>query len=511
MNKLVFSGALLGALLIGAGAGAWLFSTAPSSGGEAASDDTSADSGKGEPLYWVAPMDDSYRRDEPGQSPMGMDLVPVYAEDQENEPGDVRVDPTVQHNLGLKLGEVARGPFHRPVTTTGYVTTNQDRLNHYHVRARGWISELSVATEGDPVKAGQKLFEFYSPEIVNIQQEYLQALRDQRPALARSSVATLRAKGVSDREIERLQETEEVRQQLHYYADRDGYVFNLDVREGNYVDLAQNLMSLGSLEDIWVIVEVFERQASLLEPGQSVTLTAGAYPGQEWEGELDYLYPTLNENQRTLRARLTFPNEEGQLKPGMFVQAQVHTDQREDVLTAPASAVIRTGAGARVVLKAGPERFRSVPVKLGARADDRIEILAGLEAGDQVVVDGQFLIDSESSREADLSRFETAPEQNGADETSRSPTEHEEMDHEAMGHGDMDHGEMDHGGNHSDMNHDEMDHEGMDHENMDHDQMNHNDMDHEDMDHGSMNHGDMDHGEMDHGNMDHEGMTGGDQ
>lgn len=458
MNKLLFSGALLGALLAGVGAGAWLFSAAPSTGGGATAE-TQADSAseKGEPLYWVAPMDDSYRRDKPGKSPMGMDLVPVYAEDQESEPGDVQIDPTVQHNLGLKLGEVTRGPFHRPITTTGYVAANQDRLKHYHVRAQGWISELSVATEGDPVKAGQKLFEFYSPEIVNIQQEYLQALREQRPALARSSVATLQAKGVSDREIQRLQESREVRERLHYYADRDGYVFNLGVREGNYVDLPQNLMSLGSLEDIWVIVEVFERQAGLLEAGQPVTLTAEAYPGREWSGQLGYLYPTLNENQRTVRARLIFPNEDGQLKPGMFVQASIQTGRREAVLTAPASSIIRTGAGARVVLKVGPERFRSVPVKLGARANDRVEILAGLEVGDQVVVDGQFLIDSESSREADLSRFETAPNENSGEDKAHSPTE----DHEAIEHGDMDHGSMDH----SDMNHrgmdDEMNHEDM--------------------------------------------------
>lgn len=458
MNKLLFSGALLGALLAGVGAGAWFFS-APPTGGEASTNDNSAAASEKEPLYWVAPMDDSYRRDEPGKSPMGMDLVPVYAEDQQSEPGDVQIDPTVQHNLGLKLGKVTRGPFHRPVTTTGYVMANQDRLKHYHVRAQGWISELSVATEGDPVKAGQKLFEFYSPEIVNIQKEYLQALREQRPALAQSSLASLEAKGVSDREIKRLQETGEVRQRLHYYADRDGYVFNLGVREGNFVDLPQNLMSLGSLEDIWVMLEVFEHQAGLLETGQPVTLTADAYPGREWSGQLDYLYPTLNENQRTLRARSVFPNEDGRLKPGMYVEARIHTQDREAVLTAPASAVIRTSAGARVVLKAGPERFRSVPVKLGAHARDRVEILAGLDAGDQVVVDGQFLIDSESSREADLSRFETASDQTGED----SPTEN----HDAMGHSEMDHGSM---------SHDDMDHGGMDHEGMNHEGMNHDDM-----------------------------------
>ncbi len=157
-----------------------------------------------EPLYWVAPMEDSYRRNEPGKSPMGMDLVPVYAEDQKREPGDVRIDPGIAQNLGLKLADVTEAPLAQTIHTVGMVEVNQQQVQHFHVRASGWITELAVATEGDPVQAGEKLFEFYSPEIVNLQKEYLQSLRDNIPGRAEGSLSQMRAKGVSEREIERL-------------------------------------------------------------------------------------------------------------------------------------------------------------------------------------------------------------------------------------------------------------------------------------------------------------------
>ncbi|WP_341938077.1 efflux RND transporter periplasmic adaptor subunit [Marinimicrobium sp. C2-29] len=454
MNKSLSIGALLCALVLGAGAGIglslWYLSDSGSADNSGESSEAGEDGDKGEPLYWVAPMDDSYRRDEPGQSPMGMDLVPVYAGDEDDEPGDVRIEPTVEQNLGLKLGDVTRGDWSQPVETVGLVQVNQDRIKHYHVRATGWVSDLSVATEGDPVRAGQKLFEFYSPEIVNIQQEYLQGIRQDQPERARSSLSQLRAKGVSEREVERLKETREVREKLHYYSERDGYAVQLGVREGNFVDLAQNLMSIGSLDDIWLTVEVFERQAGLLAEGQPVTVTSDSYPGEEWQGEVDYLYPSLNADNRTLRARLVFPNEDGKLKPDMFVRARVDTGERNNVISAPASAVIRTGRGARVVKQVEPNRYRSVPVRIGHARDGRVEILEGLSAGDRVVVDGQFLIDSESSREAELLRMEPQEKQSPEEQQA------EAMDHSEMDQGDMDHSEMDHG---------EMDHEDMEHEN----------------------------------------------
>lgn len=467
MNKPLFFVALLGAFALGVGS--HLLWPEPSDNAE-----PSKTSDEKEPLYWVAPMDDSYRRDGPGKSPMGMDLVPVYAEDQKREPGDVRINPAVAQNLGLTLAEATHAPVGQTIETVGLVEVNQQQVQHFHVRASGWITELAVATEGDPVKAGEKLFEFYSPEISNLQREYLQSLRDQLRGRAEGSLSQMRAKGVSEREIERLKRERSVREKLRYYASRDGYVVQLGVREGNFVDLPQNLMSIGSLEDIWVNVELYEADAGRITTGQPVTLTTASYPGETWEGTVSYLYPTLNSDTRTLRARLEFANEEGRLKPGMFVRARIEPEDEQAVLSIPRSALIRTGAGTRVVREVEPEVYRSVPVKVGQVGRERAEILKGLRHGDRVVEDGRFLIDSESSREADLGRIETrTPEEDEAD--------HDAMDHDAMDQGDMDHGEM----NQDDMDHEEMDHSEMDHDSMNHDRENNDAQSpHEHHDHG---------------------------
>lgn len=403
MNKLHLSLALAAAILIGFAAG-WGLQYGPSHDNRRTD---ATDHDKGEPLYWVAPMDDDYRRDQPGKSPMGMDLVPVYADSEETtEAGQVKVSPTQAHNLGLTLGRVTRGDLSLPVRAFGQVVVNQDLLRHFHVRATGWVSDLSVAAEGDPVRAGQKLFEFYSPEIINLQREYLQGLDSQLPGQARLSLQKLRTRGVSEREIERLQKSRQIREKLHYYAERDGYVSQLGIREGKFVDLPQNLMSLGSLENIWVLIEVFERQAGLLSEGQEVTLTTETYPDETWRGQIDYLYPTLNPRNRSQTARLVFPNEGGRLKPGMYVEAQIDTDKRQAVLTMPRSALIETGQGQRVVLETGPGEYRSVPVKAGVGNRERVQVLTGLTEGDRVVTSAQFLIDSESSRDAELSRLD---------------------------------------------------------------------------------------------------------
>lgn len=472
MNKSVLLVALLGAFALGVGSQYFW----PTDSGSVEPSNADSDKTKDEPLYWVAPMDDSYRRDGPGQSPMGMDLVPVYADDQKREPGDVRIDPAVAQNLGLKLAEVTKAPLGEAIHTVGLVEVNQQQVQHFHVRASGWITELAVATEGDPVQAGEKLFEFYSPEIVNLQKEYLQSLRDNLPGRSDGSLAQMRAKGVSDREIERLKRERSVREKLHYYASRDGYVVQLGVREGNFVDLAQNLMSIGSLANIWVNVELFESDAARVEVGQAVRLSSASYPGERWDGTVSYLYPTLNTDTRTLRARLEFPNDEGRLKPGMFVSARLEPQDEQEVLSIPRSALIRTGSGTRVVREIDAEVYRSVAVKVGRIGAERAEILEGLQAGDRVVEDGLFLIDSESSRDADLSRLTSPPAPNDGED-------HESMDHSEMDHDDMDHSGMDHG---------EMDHSNMDHSEMNHDEMDHSDMDHQEADHENMQH---DHGE----------------
>lgn len=360
-----------------------------------------------EPLYWVAPMDANYRRDKPGKSPMGMDLVPVYAEDassETNTAGLVEIEPHVVNNLGVRTAEVEMQTVTSPINTVGYVQYNENKLVHIHPRVDGWIEKLYVRAEGDPVKAGQPLYELYSPELVNAQEEILIARRLKDKALLESSRERMRALQISDKFIDNLLKTGNVKQAVTFYSPQDGVVDKLEVRDGFYVTPGNNLMSIGQLDNVWVEAEVFERDAARVFEGQHVELTTEGYPGKIWQGKVDYIYPTLRAESRTLRLRISLDNPDLLLRPNMYALLRVHT-KSENKLVVPHEAVIRTGQQNRVVLALDEGKFKSVAVSLGRINSNYIEILDGLSEGETVVTSAQFLIDSESSKTSDFKRM----------------------------------------------------------------------------------------------------------
>lgn len=348
-------------------------------------------------LYWVAPMDPNYRRDEPGQSPMGMDLVPVYAGDEGREEGVVRIDPTVVSNLGVRTAPAERGPLFRRIDTVGNVGFDEDTVHHVHTRVEGWIENLATKASGDPVKEGQLLFEIYSPTLVNAQEEYLAALKSNNELLLTASTERLQALGVGPREISRLRSERAVRQRTPVYAESDGIIADLGVREGFFVTPATEVMSVAELDQVWVIAEVFERQAAWVKVGQSATVEFDYLPGQRWEGTVDYVYPELDPKTRTLKVRLRFENTAAELRPNMFARVSIAAAGFGEVVHVPREAVIRGGRVDRVVVALGDGKFRAQPVIIGIESGDRVAIRRGISAGDSVVVSGQFLIDSESN------------------------------------------------------------------------------------------------------------------
>jgi Cu(I)/Ag(I) efflux system membrane fusion protein len=160
---------------------------------------------------------------------------------------------------------------------------------------------------------------------------------------------------------------------------------------------------------VWVKAEVFERQAAQVKIGQLVTMTLGFVPGKTWQGQVDYVYPTLDANTRTLRVRLRFANIDMLLKPNMFAQVIIHTDSEEQTLLVPKEAVIRTGTQNRVVLVVAKGQYKSVEVSLGQVTNEYAQILNGVEVGEQVVISAQFLLDSESSIDSDFMRMSFSP------------------------------------------------------------------------------------------------------
>jgi Cu(I)/Ag(I) efflux system membrane fusion protein len=355
--------------------------------------------------YWVAPMDPNFRRDKPGKSPMGMDLVPVYEED-EDDSGAVTISPAIEQSLGVRTAAVERSRLGRLIDTVGYVTYDESLVAHIHLRVEGWIEKLFVSYEGERVKKGDPLFELYSPELVNAQEEYLEALRTGNKRLMRSSRDRLLSLDITDSQIDALKNSRKVRQNITFYAPQDGIVTSLNAPVGMYVKPATRVMSLVDLSRVWVQVEVFERQADWVKVGQPAEMSLSFLPGKLWEGDVVYVYPELSKKTRTLKVRLQFDNPDERLKPNMYANVKLYTGIKRDILIVPSEAVINSGRMTRVLVARGEGKFVPRKVTVGIESGNYTEILSGVEEGDRVVTSGQFLIDSEASLKGSLTRME---------------------------------------------------------------------------------------------------------
>jgi Cu(I)/Ag(I) efflux system membrane fusion protein len=358
-------------------------------------------------LYWVAPMDANYRRDKPGKSPMGMALVPVYT-NASGDAGKVIIAPEVIQNLGVRTATVQRSPLRRAIDTVGYVEYDETKVSHIHLRTEGWIEQLVAHSEGERISKGEQLLALYSPDLVNAQEEFVQALALGNNSLTRASRARLVALGIPADQVRELEKTRKVRQNIAIYSPQDGVVSKLMVRHGMYVTPKTQVMSLADLSSVWLIAEVFESQADWVKVGQPAEVSLAFLPGRIWEGTVEYIYPSLDAKTRTLKARLRFDNPDEALKPNMYANVRIFGGAKEDTIVIPVEALIRTGRETRVVMALGEGRFTSRTVTAGIESGDWVEIVAGLEPGEEVVTSGQFLIDSEASLKASMTRMQAS-------------------------------------------------------------------------------------------------------
>lgn len=368
--------------------------------------------GGAEPLYWKAPMDPTYVRDAPGKSPMGMDLVPVCPGAGGSAPaGGIRIDPSVVQSVGVRTAPVARRDLSRKVRAVGRVDYDERLVTHVHTKIQGWVEKLEVDYEGQMVRRGQPLLEIYSPELVSTQEELLLAARyrDSTGASAFEDVAEggralfeatrrrLELWDISQRDIERLLETGEVRKTLTLYAPSSGVVTHLMVREGMEVGPNDNLYRIADLSRVWLYADVYEYELPWIAVGQKGKVELSYLPGTTFEGDVTYVYPYLDAKTRTARVRLELPNPELILKPDMFTNVTIATELRAQVIAVPDEAVIRSGTRNLAVVALGEGRFEPREIVLGLDSGDGwLEVQEGLEENDIVVTSGQFLIDSES-------------------------------------------------------------------------------------------------------------------
>ena len=362
-------------------------------------------------LYWVAPMDPNYRRDKPGQSPMGMDLIPVYegGNDNKHDDGtDVVISAAVVNNLGVRTAVVKPHNLERRIDTVGYVSFDETQINHIHLRTDGWIERLVVKSEGERVKKGQLLFEFYSPTLVNAQEEFLQSVSTNNKQLVSASELRLQSLGLSRDQINQIRQAGKVRLYVAVHAPQDGIVSELNIRQGMRVTPITTIMSLADLHHVWLQTEVFERQADWVSLGGRAEANLTYLPGKIWKGKVDYIYPILTPKTRTLKVRLRFLNPEERMKPNMYAKVSIFGTPKKMVLAIPREAVIRSGKGERIILALGEGRYKARKIRTGMESDGLVEVLSGLEDGEKVVTSAQFLIDSQASLSGSLDRMEEA-------------------------------------------------------------------------------------------------------
>ena len=357
-------------------------------------------------LYWVAPMDPNFKRDKPGKSPMGMDLVPVFADEADG--GDaVTINPAVENNLGVRTAPAKVRPLWRRVEATAYVDFDETRISHINTRVQGWIINLQVDAEGEQVSKGDLLFEFYSPELVNAQKEYLSAVRRSNEAMVAGGREKLLALGMIPSGIDALARRGEASDNIEVVAPQDGIITSLNVREGMYIQPNTPIMSLADLSSVWLQAEIFESQAAWVAEGQAAKATMDYMPGAEFNGQVDFVYPVLDPVTRTLKVRLRFDNSEERLKPNMYARVNIYGEMEPNALTIPREALIPAPGNDRVVVALGDGRFHVHEVMTGIESGEFVSVLAGIEEGDMVVTSAQFLIDSESSITGSIRRLES--------------------------------------------------------------------------------------------------------
>lgn len=363
---------------------------------------------------YVCPMHPHVISDVPGTCPicgMTLEKVTVNASVEEIVVG---VSGGMQQALGMRTQKVNKGSLYRRVNTIGTVEYDQDAISHMHTRITGWVEGVMVHNVGQKVKKGQLMYELYSPELINAQDDYMQALdyfkqdKQRGTNLKQKARQRLSLLGVAEHLIAKLETSGETIYKMPFYAPQDGVVSQLDLRDGMYIQPGNTLVELVDLSNVWVIADVFENEQSWLSLGRSVEITAAAQGIFSLESSIDYIYPELDPVTRALRVRVKIANPKALLRPGTLVDVSLFGGPKHDIITIPAEALILTGRENRVVVQREATGFASIAVKVGMLAQGQAEIIEGLEEGDHVVVSGQFLLDSEASIQGSLQRLSGA-------------------------------------------------------------------------------------------------------
>jgi len=400
--------------------------------------------------YWRAPMDPTYIRNEPGKSPMGMDLIPVYEEDGAEE-GMIKINPQVVQNIGVRTARAERVRMTKKIRTVGLVTYDETKLAKIQSKVEGWVEKLYIDYTGMSVKKDTILLELYSPDLVATQEEFLLALKyrdalrkgrqktivEGSESLLESTRRRLELFDVPAHQIRELEKTGKVKKTLHIHSPANGIVIRKNIIEGMFIKPGTTLYEIADLKNIWVNVDVYEYEIPYVKVGQKARMTLASFPGREFDGVITYIYPFMDAVSRTVKVRLEFDNTDMELKPDMYGDVVISAGVTKQIVAIPTEAVVRTGSRAMIFIDKGEGKFEPREVTIGLESGGKTEIISGVEPGESIVTSAQFLLDSESKLREAVNKMTSQPV---PDESKAN------MDHSKMDHGSMDHGSMDSSG-----------------------------------------------------------------
>jgi len=375
-------------------------------------------------LYYRNPMGLPDTSPTPKKDPMGMDYVAVFDGEEDGEesaPGSanqIKISTEKVQKLGVRTEAASLRVLDKIVRAAGRIEPDERHLYTIAPKFEGYVERLHVNVTGQPVARGQPLFEVYSPELVSAQREYAIAaqgvlsLKDaggeaqnSMQQLAAASLARLKNWDISEEQVKALVQSGEAKRTLTFRSPVSGIVTEKKAVQGMRFMPGEVLYQVADLSAVWIVADVFEQDIGQVKLGAKTQIRINAYPGKVFEGAITYVYPTLKAETRTVSVRMELPNPGQLLKPGMFAQMELAIGAKTQVVTVPVSAVIDSGTRRIVLVQLKEGRYEPREVKLGARSDDYVEVLEGVQDGERVVVAANFLIDAESNLKAAVGGF----------------------------------------------------------------------------------------------------------
>ncbi len=363
-------------------------------------------------VKWTCPMHPHYIADQAGVCPIcGMDLVKLQTGGDKagavvsEQRTAITVAPETLQTMGVRIAEAEEARFGRIIRSFGLVAENERMQTEMTARTEAWIEDLKIRAVGDEVKKGDLLFTMYAPEFIVSQRDYLDTFKTRNRTRIESIKTRLRAFGMQNTVIDKLERTGEIMEFVPFYAEIDGTVAMIELRPGTYVKRGTMLTRIQNYSQVWLMVSVAEQDLTFIKPGTPARVTFPNIPGREVFAKVEYVYPTVDPNTRTGQVRLVIDNADGQLRPGAYadVAFEVGSEQR---LAVPSEAILRSGGARYVVTSLGGGRFEPRVVKTGLTAGPWTEISGEIKAGDDIVVSGQFMIDSESALRESFRKLE---------------------------------------------------------------------------------------------------------